>query len=73
MANHDPREDRDPLGDLRFARFVQAQHAREERVGRFRAEEAFRKAAGQTRPSLLRRLVERIKGRAAQRPPTKRW
>ena len=39
MANYDPREDRDPLGDLRFARFVQAQHAREERVGRFRAEE----------------------------------
>lgn len=66
MAHQDPRDERDPLGDLRFARFVQAQHAREERVGRFRAEEAFRKAAGQTRSSLLRRLVERIKGRAAR-------
>ena len=66
MAHQDPREERDPLGDLRFARFVQAQRSREERVGRFRAEEAFRKAAGQTRPSLLRRLVERIRGRAAR-------
>jgi hypothetical protein len=56
----DRLEGYDPLGDPRIARLVMAERSRAERVHAFRAEQARRKALTLDRPSLLRRLTDRL-------------
>ena len=44
------------------SRLAQAEFSRAERFRAYRAEEAFRKAMGKQRPSLVRRLIGRLEG-----------
>jgi hypothetical protein len=63
MDRDDRYREGDPMGDPRFSRLAQAEFARAERFRAYKAEEAFRKELGLQRPSLLRRVIERLRRR----------